>query len=64
MESEFLDSILSFYSKKKPKEEFGNSRLVVTKLLEENFKVVTKGYMLPFLGKWFPIYTHYKLIKS
>ncbi len=63
MHSSFLDSFLSLYSNKKPKEEFGNSRMIVTKYLEENFKVVKKGYMLPVIGKWFPIYTHYILSK-
>lgn len=61
MESGILDFLLSFYSKKKPEDEFGESRKVVTKSLEENFKVLKKGYMVPLLGKLFPVYTHYKL---
>ena len=63
MNSAFLDTILSFYSKKKPKEEFGESRIYVGKALEQNFKVIKKGYMLPIIGKIFPVYTHYKLKK-
>jgi ubiquinone/menaquinone biosynthesis C-methylase UbiE len=63
MQSRFLDSILSFYSKKKPEEEFGESRTYVGKSLEENFIVVKKGYMIPVIGRIFPVYTHYKLKK-
>jgi len=63
MQNSFLDSILSIYTNKKPHEEFGNSRIWVTKKLEENFRVVKTGYMLPVIGKWFPVYTHYKLAK-
>jgi ubiquinone/menaquinone biosynthesis C-methylase UbiE len=63
MNSKFLDSILSLYSKKKPKEEFGESRIYVAKALEQNFRVIKKGYVLPIIGKLFPIYTHYKLQK-
>ena len=64
MNNSFLDSILSLYSKKKPKEEFGNSRSFVTKELEKSFVVISKGFMLPIVGKWFPVYTHYKLSKN
>jgi ubiquinone/menaquinone biosynthesis C-methylase UbiE len=63
MNSKILDSILSLYSKKKPEDEFGDSRVYVTKALEQNFKVIKKGYMLPIIGKFFPVYTHYKLGK-
>jgi ubiquinone/menaquinone biosynthesis C-methylase UbiE len=63
MKSSILDSFLSFYSKKKPDEEFGDSRTFVGKSLEENFKVIKKGYMIPIIGKFFPVYTHYKLKK-
>ena len=63
MESKFLDSILSLYSKKKPREEFGESRHYVAKALEHDFIVVQKGYMIPIIGKLFPVYTHYKLKK-
>jgi len=63
MNSKFLDTILSFYSEKKPKEEFGESRIYVGKALEQNFTMIKKGYMLPIIGKLFPVYTHYKLIK-
>jgi ubiquinone/menaquinone biosynthesis C-methylase UbiE len=63
MNSKFLDTILSFYSEKKPKEEFGESRIYVGKALEQNFTVIKKGYMLPIIGKLFPVYTHYKLVK-
>jgi ubiquinone/menaquinone biosynthesis C-methylase UbiE len=63
MNSKFLDSILSLYSNKKPKEEFGDSRIYVGKALEKKFKVIKKGYMLPIIGKLFPVYTHYVLKK-
>lgn len=63
MQSKLLDSILSLYTNKKPKEEFGESRIYVTKALEENFSIIKKGYMLPIFGKLFPVYTHYKLKK-
>jgi ubiquinone/menaquinone biosynthesis C-methylase UbiE len=61
MESKFLDFVLSFYTSKKPDEEFGSSRKNVSKLLESNFTVVKKGYMTPLIGKVFPVYTFYKL---
>lgn len=63
MNSKFLDSIVSLYSKKKPKDEFGESRIYVTKTLEQNFKIIKKGYLLPLIGKAFPVYTHYQLRK-
>jgi len=63
MNSKFLDSVLSLYSKKKPKEEFGDSRIYVSTALEQNFKVIKKGYLLPLIGRIFPVYTHYKLGK-
>jgi len=61
MSSRFLDIVLGLYSKKKPKEEFGEARSLVGKSLEENFTVIKKGYLLKGLGKYFPVYTHYKL---
>jgi ubiquinone/menaquinone biosynthesis C-methylase UbiE len=61
MESSFLDKILSFYTSKKPSEEFGDARKKVTSMLEQNFIVEKKGYMVPIIGKWFPVYTFYKL---
>jgi len=64
MESPLLDFFLSFYTNRPPSEEFKDSRTSVTKRLEENFKVVKKGYMVPLLGKIFPVYTHYKLQKA
>jgi ubiquinone/menaquinone biosynthesis C-methylase UbiE len=64
MESKLLDFFLSLYTTKKPEEEFGKARLSVGKLLEENFVVEKKGYMLPLIGRLFPVYTHYKLKKS
>ena len=63
MESKILDWFLSLYTSKAPKEEFGNARQKVTDLLEKNFTVVKRGYMLPLIGKLFPVYTHYKLKK-
>lgn len=63
MSSKILDSIISFYADKKPKEEFGESRIYVGKSLEQNFTVIKKGYLLPIIGELFPVYTHYKLKK-
>jgi ubiquinone/menaquinone biosynthesis C-methylase UbiE len=63
MESKLLDFFLSLYTTKKPEDEFGKARLSVAKLLEKNFKIEKKGYMLPLIGKYFPVYTHYKLKK-
>lgn len=63
MESKVLDFFLSLYTSKKPKEEFGKARQSVTQLLEANFIVEKKGYMLPLIGRLFPVYTHYKLKK-
>lgn len=63
MESRLLDYVLSFYTRKKPEEEFGASRQKIGKLLESEFKVAEKGYMLPLVGRLFPVYTHYKLLK-
>ena len=64
MQNKMLDAVLSLYSKKKPDMEFGDSRQYVSKLLEENFRVLSKGWMLPIIGKWFPVFTHYKLGKK
>jgi ubiquinone/menaquinone biosynthesis C-methylase UbiE len=63
MQSNFLDSLLAFYSTKKPEEEFVNSRSNLKKRIEENFNVLEKDYMVPLIGKWFPVYTSYKLAK-
>jgi ubiquinone/menaquinone biosynthesis C-methylase UbiE len=63
MENKFLDFFLSLYTKKTPKEEFGDSRQNVSSTLEQNFIVIKKGFMLPIIGKLFPVYTHYKLQK-
>lgn len=64
MNSKILDFVVSAFSNKPPKEEFGDSRLFVGKTLEQNFVVVKKGYMLPIIGKFFPVYTYYKLKKN
>ncbi len=61
MESRFLDYLISLYSLRPPGEEFGESRKYVTTTLEENFEVLVKGYMMPLVGKYYPLYTHYKL---
>ena len=61
MESSILDFFLSLYTRKSPKEESGDSRQIVTKILEQNFTILKKGYMVPLIGKFFPVYTHYKL---
>jgi ubiquinone/menaquinone biosynthesis C-methylase UbiE len=63
MESKLLDFFLSLYTTKKPGDEFGNARQKVSKLLEDNFIVEKKGYMIPVIGRLFPVYTHYKLRK-
>lgn len=63
MESKILDFFLSFYTRKSPKEESGDARQVVSKILEQNFTIIKKGYMIPILGFFFPVYTHYKLKK-
>lgn len=60
MESIILDFFLSLYAKKPPKAEFGDARHKVLKLLEQNFIIIQKGYMI---GKFFPVYTYYKLKK-
>jgi ubiquinone/menaquinone biosynthesis C-methylase UbiE len=61
MESKILDSVLSLFSRKPPKDEFGDSRKYVKKALEEHFSVVKKGSMVPLPGNIFPVYTYYKL---
>jgi ubiquinone/menaquinone biosynthesis C-methylase UbiE len=61
MESRFLDYLISLYSLKPAGEEFGESRIYVTTTLEENFSVLVRGYMMPLVGKYYPVYTHYKL---
>jgi ubiquinone/menaquinone biosynthesis C-methylase UbiE len=63
MESKLLDLIVSSYTRKSAKEEFGESRKYVTKALEQSFTIVEKGYLMPIFEKYFPIYTHYKLKK-
>ena len=63
MESRLLDFVLSFYTRKKPKDEFGGSRKKIGKLLETEFRVGEKGHTIPLIGKMFPVYTHYKLFK-
>lgn len=64
MESKTLDFFLNFYTRKPAKEESGDARQKVSNLLEQNFVVVKKGYMIPIVGKFFPVYTHYKLKKN
>jgi ubiquinone/menaquinone biosynthesis C-methylase UbiE len=61
MESRLLDKIVSIYADKLPSDEFGESRKYITKSLEEYFHIVKKGYMIPLIGKFFPVYTFYKL---
>ena len=63
MESKMLDFFLNFYTRKPAKEESGDSRQKVSNLLEKNFTIIKKGYMIPLIGKFFPVYTHYKLKK-
>jgi len=63
MESKILDFFLSLYTTKTPKDEFGNARQKVSAMLEENFIVEKRGYLVPIIGKLFPVYTHYKLKK-
>lgn len=64
MESKVLDFFLNFYTRKPPKEESGDSRQRVSKILEQNFTIIKKGYLTPLIGKIFPVYTHYKLKKD
>lgn len=64
MESAILDFFLSFYTRKPPHAEFGDARQKVSKLLEDNFILIKKGYMVPLIGKFFPVYTYYKLKKN
>lgn len=63
MNSKILDFVVSLYADKSAKEEFGDSRKYVTKELEKNFIIEEKGFMLPVIGRFFPVYTHYKLHK-
>ena len=63
MKSKFLDFFVSLYSTRKPEEEFGQDRKFVGHYLEESFVVVKKGYLIPIIGRIFPVYTHYKLKK-
>lgn len=63
MQSKMLDMILSIYTDRSADEEFKDSRLYVTTELESGFKVIQRGYMMPVIGRYFPIYTHYKLNK-
>lgn len=63
MESSLLDSLLRLYSRRKPRDEFGESRSHVSNELEKEFSVIEKGYMLPLIGNFFPIFTYYKLKK-
>jgi ubiquinone/menaquinone biosynthesis C-methylase UbiE len=61
MHSKLLDFFVEMYADKSAEEEFGDARIHVGKALEQNFTIIEKGYMLPVIGKYFPIYTHYKL---
>ncbi len=63
MQSKFLDFIVTLYADKSAQEEFGDSRRYINKELEKNFIIEKKGFMLPLIGKYFPVYTHYKLRK-
>ena len=61
MENKLLDTVVSFYSRLKASDEFGESRKNVGSTLEKNFEIIKKGSMLPILGKWWPVYTDYVL---
>jgi len=63
MQSDVLDFVVSLYADKPAKDEFGDARKYVYKELEKNFAIEKKGYMIPLIGKYFPVYTHYKLRK-
>ena len=63
MKSKILDFFLALYTRKSPKEESGDARQSVSKILEENFTIVKKGHLIPLIGKFFPVYTHYKFRK-
>ena len=58
-----LDLVLSCFSAKSPDEEFVNSRLEISPMLEKSFKVLKKRIFPPFLGKVLPVYISYKLRK-
>lgn len=60
-QSEFLDFVLSFYSRRKPDEEFGDARSVVRPSLEKNFRVIEKHVFPGVIGKLLPVYNYYKL---
>lgn len=64
MENKLLDFFVTYYSKRPAEDQFRDSRKHVAKSLEENFRVVEKGYLLPIIGKKFPVYTHFKLMKK
>jgi len=59
----FLDFILSFFTDKAPDEEFFNSRIEISPMLEKSFKVIKKRIFPPILGKLLPVYNCYKLVK-
>jgi ubiquinone/menaquinone biosynthesis C-methylase UbiE len=59
--SETLDYVLSFYSRRKPEEEFGDARSKVCPSLEKNFKVIEKRVFPGIIGRVLPVYNYYKL---
>lgn len=63
MQNKILDLVVSMYARKSAREEFGDARKYVTRELVKNFKVENKGYFMPVFGKYFPVYTHFKLRK-
>lgn len=62
--NEAIDYVLSFYSRKKPDEEFGDARSKVCPTLEKNFNVIEKRVFPGVIGRVLPVYNYYKLGKT
>ncbi len=62
--NEAIDYVLSFYSRKKPDEEFGDARSKVCPTLEKNFNVIEKRVFPGIIGRVLPVYNYYKLGKT
>ena len=57
-----LDFFLSLYTRRNPKEEFGDSRARVSPSLETHFNVIEKKVFPLFLGRILPVYYYYNAI--
>jgi ubiquinone/menaquinone biosynthesis C-methylase UbiE len=62
-EHKVLDFFLSLYTRKLPEEEFQQSRLNVSTMIEEHFNVLEKRIFPPLIGRVLPVYYYYKLGK-